>query len=56
MRIYEIQTIKPVKPLTPQQSRIASLKRNADSAKKQLKLEKDRQQHQQAIKPISSKP
>jgi hypothetical protein len=56
MRFYEIKTIKPIKPLSPAQARVASLKRNLDSAKQQLKLEKDRQHHQQAIKPISSKP
>ncbi|WP_281970413.1 MULTISPECIES: hypothetical protein [unclassified Polynucleobacter] len=56
MRFYEIKTIKPIKPLSPAQARVASLKRNVDSAKQRLKLEKDRQHHQQAIKPISSKP
>jgi len=56
MRFYEIKTIKSNKPLTPQQARMASLRRNAELAKKQLKLEKDRQSHQQAIRPISSKP
>ena len=56
MRLYEIKTIKPIKPLSPTQARMASLKRNVDSAKHQLKLEKDRQQSKQAIKSISSKP
>jgi hypothetical protein len=56
MRFYEIKTIKSIKPLSPAQARVASLKRNVDSAKQQLKLEKDRQHHQQTIKPISSKP
>ena len=51
-----IKMIKPIKPLNLKQARVASLKRNVDSAKQQLKLEKDRQHHQQAIKPISSKP
>jgi hypothetical protein len=51
-----IKMIKPIKPLNLKQARVASLKRNVDSAKQQLKLEKDRQQHQQAIKPISSNP
>ena len=51
-----IKMIKPIKPLNLKQARVASLKRNIDSAKQQLKLEKDRQHHQQAIKPISSKP
>ena len=51
-----IKMIKPIKPLNIKQARVASLKRNVDLAKQQLKLEKDRQLHQQAIKPISSKP
>lgn len=51
-----IKMIKPIKPLNLKQARVASLKRNIDTAKQQLKLEKDRQSHQQAIKPISSKP
>jgi hypothetical protein len=50
-----IKMIKPIKPMNFKQARVASLKRNVDSAKQQLKLEKDRQSHQQAIKPISSK-
>jgi len=49
-----IKMIKPIKPLNLKQARVASLKRNIDSAKQQLKLEKDRQHHQQAIKPRSS--
>jgi len=56
MRFYEIKTIKPIKPLSLTQARIAALKRNVDSAKQQLKLEKDRQHHQKAIKPITGKP
>ena len=46
MRFYEFNstpTIKPTKPLTPQQARVASLKRSADNAKKAYKTEKDRQ-------------
>ena len=55
MRFYEIKIIKPIKPLSPAQARVASLKRNVDSAKQQLKLEKDRQHQQRTIKTISSK-
>ena len=59
MRFYEIQTIKPVKPLNPQQARIASLKRNADNAKQAYKVEKDRQKvanaQQQIFKATHSK-
>jgi hypothetical protein len=36
-------TIKPVKPMNPQQARIASLKRNVDNAKQAYKAEKNRQ-------------
>ena len=40
MRIYEIQMIKP---LTPAQARMRSLKVNADRAKNALKAERSRQ-------------
>ena len=50
MRLYESQStstnkksLKRIKPLNPQQARIASLKRNAESAKQAYKAEKDRQ-------------
>ena len=35
--------IKPIKPLTPQQSRIDTLKKQKDFASKNLKAERDRQ-------------
>jgi capsule polysaccharide export protein KpsE/RkpR len=38
-----IREITSVKPLTPQQSRIAALKTQKDSISKQLKTERDRQ-------------
>jgi capsule polysaccharide export protein KpsE/RkpR len=38
-----IKEITSVKPLTPQQSRIAALKTQKDSISKQLKTERDRQ-------------
>ncbi len=40
MRFFEF---KPIKPLTPEQSRIATLKRNADNARMALKRERDNQ-------------
>ncbi len=40
MRIYEI---KMIKPLTPAQARMRSLKVNADRAKNALKAERSRQ-------------
>ena len=55
MRFYEFKTIKPIKPLNPAQARIAMLKRRVDQSKQALRLEKSRQQHQQAIKPLRSK-
>ncbi|NBY63271.1 MAG: hypothetical protein EBQ70_03870, partial [Betaproteobacteria bacterium] len=50
-----IKMIKPIKPMNFKQARVASLKRNVDSAKQQLKLEKDRQHHQQAIKFVAKR-
>ena len=38
-----ISTIKPIKPLSPQQARIDSLKKQKDVATKNLKAERDRQ-------------
>ena len=54
MRFYEF---KPNKPFTPQQSRIASLKRNAEIAKQALASERKAQQIQKAqatIKKLST--
>ena len=54
MRFYEF---KPNKPLTPQQSRIVSLKRNAEIAKQALDSERKAQQIQKAqatIKKLSA--
>jgi hypothetical protein len=54
MRFYEF---KPIKPLTPQQSRINSLKRSAEIAKQALASER-RAQHilkaQAAIRKLSA--
>ncbi len=52
-----VATIKPIKPLTPQQSRIYSLKKVKDSAAKNLKAERDRQRiakAQQQIRAVTS--
>jgi hypothetical protein len=57
MRIFEVilkNSIKVIKPLNPQQARIASLKRNADNAKKAYKAEKDRQTVAKAKQQIQS--
>ena len=45
MRFFEF---KPNKPLTPQQSRIANLKRNAEIAKQAVDSERKAQQIQKA--------
>jgi len=39
-------TIKPIKPLTPQQARINSLKQNVERDRQQLQAERDRQRKQ----------
>jgi hypothetical protein len=36
-------TIKPIKPLTPQQARINSLKQNVEKDRQQLSAERERQ-------------
>ena len=43
MRITEISPIKPVKALTPAQSRVAALKQQVDVAKQALDAERKRQ-------------
>lgn len=45
MRFFEF---KPLKPLTPQQARIAALKKNAEIAKQALASERKAQQIQKA--------
>ena len=49
MRFYEISVIKPKKPLTPAQARIASLKQQVDTARQSLKRERDLQRQQKII-------
>ncbi len=46
MRFYEFSVIKPKKPLTPAQARIAALKRQVDAARQSLKRERDLQRQQ----------
>jgi len=50
MRFFEIKTIKPP---TPEQSRINSLKQQKDRAADALKAEQGRQKRQKAIANIS---
>jgi hypothetical protein len=49
MRFYEFKTIKP---LTPQQAKINTLKQQKERAGKLLKAEKDRQKQQKATQQI----
>ena len=54
MRFYEF---KPIKPITPQQARIKSLKRSAEIAKQAVDSERKAQQIQKAqakIKKLSA--
>lgn len=46
--------IKPIKPLTPQQARLDSLKRQKEVASKNLKAERDRQKMARAQQQILS--
>lgn len=43
MLVKEVATIKPIKPLTPQQQRIKSLQTQKDNLGKQIKAERDKQ-------------
>ena len=53
MRLKEIATIKPIKPLNPQQARIAALKKQKDNASAALKAERNRQTITKAQQQIS---
>jgi hypothetical protein len=48
MKITEITTVKPVKPLTPAQARINLLTKTAERAKDAVKRERDLQKQQKA--------
>lgn len=48
MRFFEINIIKPKKPLTPAQAKIASLKRNIEINKQALDAERKAQQIQKS--------
>lgn len=49
MRIYELQTIKP---LNPQQARVSALKQQKERVSTQLKTEKNKQKKQKAVQAI----
>ena len=48
------EAIQPIKPLTPQQSRIDGLKRQKETVTKQLKAERDRQKIAKAQKSLNT--
>lgn len=54
MKIAEITTVKPIKPLTPDQARIDGLKKQKDAAAQRLKAERDRQKRQRAVQQLAS--
>ena len=54
MKIAEITTVKPIKPLTSDQARIDSLKTQKDAAAQRLKAERDRQKRQRAVHQLAS--
>jgi len=54
MRINEVVSNSPTKPLTPQQARIASLKRNVDNARQALKRERDNQKRIKATQQLKN--
>lgn len=52
MRFYEFKTIQPIKPATPQQAKINTLKQQKELATTALKTERTRQQRQKAVTAI----
>ena len=56
MRLHEIQpkTIKPNKPKTPDQQRVASLQANAKRAGQAVKAERARQQQRKAQQTLAT--
>jgi hypothetical protein len=52
MRIKEVVSISPTKPLTPAQARIATLKRTVDNARQALKRERDNQKRLKATQQL----
>jgi hypothetical protein len=45
MRFYEFKTIQPIKPATPQQAKINTLKQHKERATTALKTERDTQKN-----------
>ena len=43
MQFEDVVALKPIKPMTPQQARLDSLKRQKDTISKNIKAERDRQ-------------
>jgi hypothetical protein len=54
MRYLEIIATKPLKPLTPPQSRIAALKRSSELTKVALKHEREVQKRARALQQLQN--
>lgn len=54
MKIAEITTVKTIKPFTPDQASIDTLKKQKDAAAQRLKAERDRQKRQRAVQQLAS--
>ena len=54
MRIAEVTGVKPTKPLTPDQAKIDSLKKQKEAVADRLKQERDRQKQQRAVHQLAS--
>jgi hypothetical protein len=52
MRFYEFKTIQPIKPATPQQAKINTLKQQKERATTALKTERETQKRQKAVTAI----
>jgi hypothetical protein len=52
MRFYEFKTIQPIKPATPQQAKINTLKQQKVRATTALKTERETQKKQKAVAAI----
>jgi hypothetical protein len=49
MRFYEFKTIQPIKPATPQQAKINTLKQHKERATTALKTERDTQKNRKQL-------
>lgn len=54
MKIAEVTSVKPIKPLTPDQAKIDSLQKQKDAAADRLKQERDRQKRLKAVHQLAT--